>query len=91
MARPVKRGRQPSEKPTPREFKVLRAVADGCSLQEAARRLGPPWTAQRVSHVLTHVYRRLQVQPRGYWERKERRQDAINICKANGWWKDKGS
>jgi DNA-binding NarL/FixJ family response regulator len=72
--------------PTPRELRVLVACADGCSLQVAAARLGEPWDDQRVSCVLTHLYRRLKIQDRGYWGRKERRQLAVRICKANGWW-----
>lgn len=82
-----KPGPKPSKRPTPRELKVLKAAADGSPLTVVARRLGPPWTPQRVSHVLSCLYRRLNIQPRGYWERKERRQDAIRICKANDWWK----
>lgn len=71
-------------------MKALRATADGCSLVEGAARCG--WTSQHLSHVLSCVYRRLGIKDQGdYWTRKERRQAAIKICKANGWWPEEGS
>jgi DNA-binding NarL/FixJ family response regulator len=83
-AHPTKPGPKASKRPTPREMRVLRATADGCSLKVAAERLGIP--EQQVAHILSHVYRRLFIPDLGYARRKERRQLAIDICVANHWW-----
>jgi DNA-binding NarL/FixJ family response regulator len=83
----MKPGPNASKSPTPREIKVLRITADGCSLQEAAERLGPPWTSSRISHVLSCLYTRLGIKDLAtYHTRKDRRTMAINICKHEGWW-----
>lgn len=78
-------GPAPSERPTPREIKALVAVADGATLTGAARDLG--WPVTLLAHVLSCAYRRLGVKDLPVHRLShERRQAAIAICKARGWW-----
>lgn len=83
----MKPGPKASEKPTFRELKVLKAVADGCTLKTAGERLGIP--ATQVSHILTRLYIRFGIQHMCDWNsRKDRRDAAVRICKRRGWWQD---
>lgn len=82
-----KRGPRASVKPTPRELRVLKVVADGIPLTEAARRLEVP--VGYVSHVLSCLYRRLGIKDIGaHPQSHDRRRLAVRICKTNGWWGD---
>ena len=81
-------------RPYPRQLAALQAVADGCSLTEAGRRLGGIGPAA-VGSLLSMCYDRLGIKdPQTYAEAGEhhlsryRRAKAIEICKARGWWPD---
>jgi hypothetical protein len=70
---------------------VLRAVADGRSLAEAGRELG--LTHMDVGSRLSGCYDRLGIKEPGTLAESRqhplspwRRDKAVKICKAHGWW-----
>jgi DNA-binding NarL/FixJ family response regulator len=80
-----KPGPKPSERPTPREIRALKAVQDGAPLSQAATGLG--LTSRALASILSAVYARLQVKDRGgHHLSQDRRRMAIEICQQNGWW-----
>lgn len=80
-------------KPYPSQLAALVAVSDGSSLTEAGLKIGKP--NHSVGALLSGCYHRLGIKdPQTYAEASEhhlsryRRDKAIEICKARGWWPD---
>jgi len=85
MARPPN-GPRPW-KPFPSQLEALRAVADGCTLSEAGKKIHlEPW---HVASRLSGLYDRLGItlaNTPGHRLSQHRRYTAIQVCKDHGWW-----
>lgn len=76
----------PRTRPTPREIKALRAMAEGnAPIREVAQLMGVP--VGTLSNTLSALYKRLGIDRRAV-HYTEARRIAIEMGKREGWWPD---